>query len=281
MSEPVEIGPLPQVCWAVDWGCAPTAWVEALDPTVKARAEAMATSVLRSLTGYQVGGCPVVARPCSSGCGPVGSYLEAPVTGTSAGALGARVGQWWAHLDLNGQWVNTTCGCTSVCSCTYVPQVVLPSPVGGIVSVMLDGAVLAPAAYRVDDGNRLVRTDGGVWPKCQDMVADIDQPNTFAVVYYNGHRVDGLGSWVAGIMAVEFAKSCTGEKCRLPSGVTSISRMGVSMEIPSTLFDDGLTGIREVDMWVRMWNPHRLRSPSQVWSPDTGNRVRRTTWSSP
>jgi hypothetical protein len=279
MSQPVDIPALPDACWPVDWGCADQAWVQGLDPVVKARSEAMAVQVLRSLTGYQVGGCPVAARPCAVGCAG-GSYLTAPVVSGATGALGARVGPWWAHVGLNGMWVNTACGCATACSCTYVPEVILPAPVGGVVDVTIDGAVLDPSAYRVDDGNRLVRTDGGIWPRCQDMAADLGQPGTFGVVYYNGYPVDGLGSWVAGIMAVEFAKSCIGDKCRLPSGVTSISRMGVSMEIPSSLFDDGLTGIREVDMWVRVWNPHRLKSASQVWSPDLpGPRARRTTWS--
>lgn len=278
MSEPIETPALPAACWPVDWGCADSAWVSELDPVVKDRAEAMAVQVLRSLTGYQVGGCPVVARPCAFGC-VGGSYLEAPVASAATGALGVRVGPWWAHIGMAGVWVNAACGCRSACSCTSVPEVALPAPVGGIVDVTIDGAVLDRTVYRVDNGNRLVRTDGQAWPRCQDMAADLGQPDTFGVVYYNGFQVDGLASWIAGIMAVEFAKSCMGDKCRLPSGVTSISRMGVSMEIPSTLFDDGLTGIREVDMWVRIWNPYRVKSASQVWSPDLGaSRARRTTW---
>jgi hypothetical protein len=100
----------------------------------------------------------------------------------------------------------------------------------------------------------------------------------FGVRYYNNFRPDGLGSWIAGIMAVEFAKSCTGGKCRLPAGVQSISRLGVSMEIPSGMFDQGLTGIREVDSWLRTWNPYQLKSASTVWSPDLRPARRTTSW---
>lgn len=280
MSEPtVPLPALPDACWPVDWACADAAFVEALDPSVKARSEAMATQVLRSLTGFVVGGCPIVVRPCAKSCGNgAGSWLVAPVVGSHSTALGAQVGPWWASIDVDGQWINTSCGCTTPCSCTAVPEVILPSPVGGVVSVSLDGAELDPSAYRVDNGNRLVRVDGGIWPRCQDMTANVDQPGTFAVTFYNNYRPDGLASFVAGIMANEFAKSCTGGKCRLPSGVQTISRLGVSMEIPSGMFDNGLTGIREVDAWVRLWNPYSLKSPSSVWSPDLGRARRTTAW---
>jgi hypothetical protein len=261
-----QVPALPDACWPVDWGCADQTWLDELDATVKARSEAMATQVLRSLTAYQVGGCPIVVRPCSVGCGG-GSYTQAPVAGGDHGALGGQVGQWWPHIEA-GQWVNTACGCTTACSCTYVPEVLLPAPVGGIVSVTIDGATLDPSAYRVDDGNRLVRTDGEAWPKCQDMAAPAGEVGTFAVTYFNGALVDGLGAWIAGILAVEFAKACTGGKCRLPSGVQTISRLGVTMEIPSGMFSNGTTGIREVDAWLATWNPYAAKMPSQVWSPD-------------
>jgi hypothetical protein len=273
----VEIPALPDACWPVDWGCADQDWLTTLDPAVKTRSEAMATQVLRSLTGYQVGGCPITVRPCAKNCGPGGSYMEAPVGfAAHSAALGVQVGPWWASIDVDGQWINTGCGCTQECSCTFVPEVWLPAPVGGVVEVVIDRTALDQNAYRVDNGNRLVRTDGGAWPKCQDMTAAAGADGSFAVRYYNNFRPDGLASWVAGIMAVEFAKSCTGGKCRLPSGVQSISRLGVSMEIPSGMFDQGLTGIREVDSWIRLWNPYKLKSPSSVWSPDTG-KTRRTT----
>lgn len=276
-EESPTIPALPDSCWPVDWACADQVWLEALDPSVKARAESMAVQVLRSLTGYQVGGCPVLVRPCAQQCGG-GTYIEAPVNASNAAALGVRVGPWWASIDTTGRWVNTACGCRTACSCTFVPEVVLPGPVGRVVEVVVDDIILEPHTYRVDNGNRLVRTDGGVWPLCQDMAAPPYEIGTFSVVYYQGAAVDGLSAWVAGIMAVEFAKSCTGAKCRLPAGVQSISRMGVSMDIPAGMFENGTTGIREVDAWLRLWNPYHQVSPSQVWSPDLASaRVRRQT----
>lgn len=266
---------LPNSCWPVDWGCADQDWLATLDVTVRSRAEAMATQVLRSLTSFQVGGCPITVRPCAKGCGG-GSFMASPVTAGNAGALGVRVGPWWASIDVDGQWVNNGCTCTTDCSCSAVSEVLLPAPVGQIVDVFVDEVILAHDSYRVDNGNRLVRLDGEVWPRCQDMSAPHDGPGAFAVTYYNNWLPDGLASWVAGILAVEFAKSCTGAKCRLPSGVQTIARMGVSMEIPTGMFEGGLTGIREVDAWVRVWNPYQLKSVSTVWSPDL-RPARRTT----
>jgi hypothetical protein len=43
------------------------------------------------------------------------------------------------------------------------------------------------------------------------------------------------------------------------------------------MFENGVTGIIEVDSWVRMWNPNALKMPSTVWTPGT-RRARQTTW---
>jgi hypothetical protein len=274
LSEPLP--DLPDLCWPVDWSCVDEEWLESLDAGVRARAEALAVSSLRALTAYQVGGCPVIVRPCAEGCAPP-RYMEAIVTSASAGALGARVGPWWPHINVDGAWVNTGCGCTAPCSCTFVPEVILPAPVGAVVEVNLDGALLDPSAYRVDNGNRLVRTDGQAWPKCQDMAAPAGSEGTFSVRYLNSWPVDGLGSYAAGKLAYEFAQACTGGKCALPNGVQTISRLGVTLEIPTGMFENGVTGIIEVDSWVRMWNPNALKMPSTVWTPGT-RRARQTTW---
>jgi hypothetical protein len=274
VSEP-PLPPLPDLCWPVDWSCADPSWVEDMDPGVKARAEALAVSTLRSLTAYQVGGCPVTVRPCAESCGRT-SYVAAPVLSGTSSALGGPVGQWWPHIDAGGDWTNTACGCTSGCSCEFVPEVILPGPVGRVDSVYLDGAELDPNAYRVDNGNRLVRMDGGVWPSCQHMARPLGAPGTFGVTYLQGIPVDGLGAFVAGKLAVEFAMACSGGQCALPSGVTSIARQGVTMEVSTGMFPGNVTGIVEVDAWVRIWNPNALVMPSTVWSPDVP-RARQVT----
>lgn len=267
--------PVPDLCWPVDWSCADDTWVGELDPGVKERAEALAVATLRALTAYQVGGCPVAVRPCAETCGTT-TYLTAPVLGGNSGALGGPVGQWWPHIGPDGNWTNTACGCRSGCSCEFVPEVVLPGVVGIITEVNLDGATLDPSAYRVDNGNRLVRVDGGVWPTCQHMARPAGDPGTFTVVYQPGYPVDALGAWAAGKLAEQFAQACVGGKCSLPSGVQSIAKQGVTMQIGTGAFPGGQTGIVEVDAWVRTWNPNALAMPTTVWSPDI-NYGRTTT----
>lgn len=267
-------------CAPVDWGCADEAYVEDLDPTVKLRSEALAWLTLRSLTAYQVGDCPITVRPCDPGCGTGRStWVEAPVVSGQTNSLPPRNNTrgWWPHIDEGGNWVNTSCGCTTPCSCTYVPQVELPGPVGRVDAVTVDGVALDPTSYRVDNANQLVRVDGGHWPRCQDMAADCDEVGTFCVTYVRGHAASGLASYIAGVLALEYSKACTGGKCRLPSGVTQVVRNGLTFEMGSEAFENGLTGIREVDNFVAAYNPYHLKSAPQIWSPDM-TPTRTTTW---
>ena len=57
-------------------------------------------------------------------------------------------------------------------------------------------------------------------------------------------------------------------KCRLPRGVTEISRQGVSMTIEGELFPNGQTGIPEVDAFIFLWNPFNMKTRPRVYSPD-------------
>jgi len=127
----------------------------------------------------------------------------------------------------------------------------------------------------VHNGNRLVRTDGDAWPACQDMTSiTVD---SFIVSFYPYLGPNDLLRYAAGLLASEFLKACTGGQCRLPSGVTSISRSGMTMQIPSGLFPTGGTGIREVDAIIRIYNPNGLKMTARVTSPDS-SRGRVQTW---
>lgn len=268
-----------QVCAPTDWGCAPAGYLEQIGPELQAKAEALAWMTLRSLTAYQVGDCPITVRPCAQGCGPdVRTWDEAVVTGSQfAGWVGPRSSLLQPRVVGDGQWINVSCGCTTQCSCTFVPEVILPGPVGRVDEVIVDGVVLDSMSYRVDNGNRLVRTDGGQWPRCQDMAADCGAPGSFCVTYVRGIAADTIASWMAGLLAYEFAQGCSGGACRLPSSVTNVARQGLTFEISSQAFADGLTGIREVDAYVRALNPNRLTAAPTVSSVDRRG-PRATTW---
>lgn len=261
--------PLPDYCWPVDHSCCPTFPADGF-PTddngaaeaLWATADALAGMTLRMLTGYRVGGCPVKVRPCRSGCLPE-TWRTYPAPG--AGVPG---GSMYPVLS-SGTWLNIGCGCAADgCSCTRVCEVTLDGPVGHIAEVKVDGAVLDPSAYRLDGGNRLVRTDAECWPLCQNIEADDTEPGTFSVTYAPGARVDGLGAYAAGLLACEFAKACSGQPCALPTGVVSVVRAGVTYQLASETWAKGLTGIRAVDAYIRRWNPNNLTQASAVWSPD-------------
>jgi len=254
MSEPLP--DLPSLCWPVDWSCVPNE--DDIDPVVKVRSEALATSALRSLTGYQVGGCPIQVRPCSLGCGQASGYQVWPITGQPG------VGPF---INAAGRWVNG-CGCGTSCSCTTLSEVLLPGPVGRVDQVLLDGDVLPATAYRIDNGNRLVRTDGLTWPVCQDMSKPPTADGTFAVTYVRGIVPDGTAAYAAGLLAYEFAKACGGQNCGLPTNVSQIARSGVTYDIEPGTFPNNATGIFAVDAWLRTINPYAVTLPAAVYSID-------------
>lgn len=259
MSTPIpEWGGCP---WPVDPACFGDDW-DALDPEVQDRAVALASSTLVRLTGHRVGGCPITVRPCKAGC--VTSNVRAYWDMQSAWGAGG----FWPHIE-GGVWVNS-CGCVTDCSCTQLCEVELPGPVGRVDKVMLNGAAVAVDQYRVD-GNLVVWVGGTdcPWPTCQDMAAADTEPGTFSITYLNSYPVDALGAYAAGVLSMEFARACVGSnKCRLPPGVTTVTRAGVSYEVASGTFPGGVTGIREVDAFIALWNPGALRQQTQVWSPD-------------
>lgn len=262
------------LCWPVNWEACSADILATLTPEQQALSEALAAQTLRMLTGYRVGGCPTTVRPCNRSCIP-GSWLTAPDPGTYfAGIFGGGFG-FSPYVGLNGQWMNA-CGCRGDgCSCVKVEEVRLPGTVGRVDSVVLDGVTLPPTSYRIDNGNMLVRTDGESWPVCQDMNLD-SGVGTFLVTYLDGNEVDGVGAYVAGLLAAEFAQACIGGDCALPSNVQSITRQGVTMELDPEMFQNGLTGQRTVDSYIRIWNPTDSL-PSGIYSPDAP-RARKTTW---
>lgn len=266
---PSGLPAMPDYCWPVDTSCCAEAWAE-YDSVTKARARALAGQTMRMLTGYQVGGCPVTIRPCK----PNDCYGRS----WNTWALGGY-GQQFQPTNLGDTWLNVSCCGANGCSCTRVCEIELPTPVGPISEIRIDGEIIDPSTYRVDNGRSLVRMGGECWPACQDMTLPAGEIGTFTVTYLNAHPVDGLGAFAAGVLACEFALACTGQACRLPRGVTQVTRQGVSVQLQPATFTNGLTGIAEVDAEILRWNPHQLKAPARIIVP--GQRpVRRTTWDS-
>lgn len=228
-------------------------------------AEAFAWYALQALTGYQLAICPTIVRPCKKSCRN-GTYYTP--------ALGLPFAP---RILPSGAWINVWCGHNDECSCTEIEQITLPGPIGHINSVTIDGDVLEPEAYRVDNGNKLVRQDGGTWPTCQDMNLPEGEAGTFVVSYMRGFGANSMSNHVAGVLAAEFYLGINGDKkCRLKSNVTAVTRQGVSFEMAAGLFANGVTGLPEVDSYVATLNPHGLKTRPVIMSPDSIG-IRQTT----
>lgn len=252
-------------CWPVDdEACEEFATFE--EP-IKEMAKALAAQSMRALTGYAVGGCPGTLRPCSVRC-----------------AAGSAHWHWsngtFMPVNVAGTWINATCGCGWDCSHDGVQAITLPGWVASVQQVKIDGEVLDPTAYRVDDHRELVRTDGEPWPSGQNMGLPDSEVGTFSVTYMTGIEVDAVGARAAGLLACEFAKALAGKTCELPKSVVTVVRQGITLTKTPGVFPDGLTGNLVVDAYTLRYNPYRSKQQSAVWSPDTAGG-RQTTWTAP
>lgn len=245
--------------WPVDPACLTDDW-NALAPEIQKRSLALASATLRRLSGYRVTNCPITVRPCKPSCAAAcGPYYSGLYTGPG----------WQPHVGPDGLWVNT-CSHLDDCSCGPLCEVPLPGPIGRVDQVLI-GALDVTLDVAITDRG-IIYTGAGEcpFPTCQDLAAAPGEPNTFTVTYVNGYVPDALAAYAVGILALEYAKACTNAKgCKLPIGTTSVVRQGVSIEIATGSFPNGMTGIREVDAWIALWRPEGSpRWQPRVWSPD-------------
>lgn len=233
----------------------------------------LAVELLHSFSGQQFGLCRRIVRPCRDECvQPVGAVW-------SNGQLQPTL--------VGGVWFNEACGsCRSGCSCTEVCEVTFPGRIERIIEIRIDGTVVDPLDYRVDNYRKLVAQGAFCWPTCQDMTAPAGEPGTWTVEYLVGTPVPEGGRWAAGLLACEFVKACSpggGGTCELPDGVQRIVREGITLEVVDDIaseFDWGKTGISRVDRWLSSVNPHKITRRAMAFSPDRP-AMRRTTWPCP
>lgn len=258
--------------WPLDTTCAPEFPDEASDWTPQhVLAVEIATEILNARTAGRYGLCPELIRPCRRACTPDGmgtGFLFDP----------RRSGLLNPYQDEHGRWFNFGCGCSRVdCSCKPLCSIRLPGPVNAVVEVRVDGQVIPATEYVLKRGAGwadLIRKGGpggACWPNCQDLEQPITAPGTFSVLYLRGRAVPAAGMRALGSLANEIYKQCIGARgCRLPERVQTVTREGVTYEMfdPGEWLKDGLTGLRDVDLWIDTVNPNRLRQPSAVFSLD-------------
>lgn len=103
-----------------------------------------ASQFMWAVTGRQFGCCTVTIRPCRKKC-------------DDSCCIPSNMGFPWtpAHLA-DGSWTNIACGCQDGCSCSNLCSIDLPSPVCSVDAVFIDGVLVDPSIYRVDDFKKLV-----------------------------------------------------------------------------------------------------------------------------
>lgn len=291
--------------WPIDPSCCP-GWpceVEDWEPRHWV-AVSIASERLWRATGGRYGICREYVRPCRRDCDGWNRVaqglwgLEGPAGGMSGRWGNSWMGGWpggGALLPTNlggGNWINTSCGsCKGGCSCIELCEIRLPGPIACIVEVKWNGKVVDPRTYTVFPTDRLVRRGvsngcgcdscGGpsgcacqpCWPKCQRLDLCDTEPCTFSVLYDRGLPVPPGGILAASRLACKIADSCgsSGGECAIPAGVTQVVREGITYQVQAPSYEAGqpfFTGIPEVDEWVALVNPHGLKQPSAVFSPD-------------
>lgn len=222
-----------------------------VNPALLTESITVASQVLYEASGRRFAGiCQRTVRPCQT---------DACACGYQILSRGHLVG--WD----DSCWDGYNCGCQAV------SRVKLAGYVRSIQEVKIDGVVVDPSAYRVDENRWLVRVDGSRWPSCQSMDVADTEPGSFAVTYNYGRIPPTSAQQAARQLACEIYKSCTGaNECALPTGVTRVTRQGLTFERSFFQRDaNGIwrTGLGLVDLYLNSTNPHGLRRRAVFWSP--------------
>lgn len=249
--------------------------LENLDDDMREIVEHAAVEYLWRWSGRRFGLCSVSVRPCEEDCTKGSTWRG--WSGSPAGF--PFVGAGFFPYIWQGSWFNAICNnCnTQRCGCARISTVVLPGPVNEILEILIDGEIVNPNVYRLDNLG-LSRLDGTAWPRCQNMLHDpdgespvSDASDTFQVTYLQGVAVPAAGQLAAGTLACELAKqACGGGGCRLPKRVQTVQREGVTITLPNddAFFSNGSTGIWEIDMFLSSVQQEN-RTGYRVTSPDT------------
>jgi hypothetical protein len=224
---------------------------------------AAATEVLFYASGQQFGLCTQTLRPCRRDC--EGTYWAGNQFPEWGGGLGSS---WPVPALIDGQWYNLTCGtCGDNCSCSMISEAMLPAPVYDITEVKVDGVVLSPDAYRVDDYRILVRLDGEMWPWCNDLSVGDTEVGTWSVTARFGQPPPVLGSIAVGELACEISKLIACDSgCKLsPFFLQSLNRQGVQFTFdPQQEF--GM--LPATSLFIKTFNPNGLRGRAQAYNLD-------------
>lgn len=259
-----------------------------LDDDVVADAIDVASDLLFRLAGHRWPGvCERTVRP-------------------TARPAGGEPSWWWQSAsDLSsGSWVNFTaglldswgtCGCNRrrLTGASSTPSVQLGAyPVLSVLTVMLDGQVLDPGEYRIDDDRWLTRVPVAGsrvnvgWPCCQRLDLPDTEVGTWSVQFTFGGAPPSSGQAAACALASELARMWDADfdgDCGLDPSVSSVTREGITIDVESVA-EAGRAqgfGVPEVKMFLEAVNPSGMRRRARAVNPDRAVGTVRTAPTSP
>lgn len=135
-------------------------------------------------------------------------------------------------------------------------------PVREVLEVVELGKVVDPTNYTLRDRHFIRRKNGQGW------VAN--QMNELEVTYIYGALPPNAGIRAAIILANQlYLSEIDSDECALPTRITSIQRQGVSITAldPQDFLLEGRTGIYEVDLFIKTYNPNQAQKKSKIIVP--------------
>ena len=294
--------PDPDVDWAVVGPCQPWASAQAVwdccgqpmttigegsdqeeCPVDMSQFALEASQVLYELSGRQFSGaCEKTVRPC----GNITCNFQVLSRGY---IVWGGYGNWWwdpywtPYWD-DGWWWNGS----NACGCRPLDRVELSGyPVREITEVKIDGAVVDPSTYRLDERRYLARVPDPLdpdtwlrWPACQNMGLPDTESGTFSVTYRYGQDPPPLGIHAVAQLGCELYKACAGQECALPTGTTRVNRQGITIEklafatwgytpsrVARTRPSGWNTGMPVVDAFLNTYNSAGLKRRPVFWAP--------------
>lgn len=205
-------------------------------------------------------------------CAKIDGYKPAEVTR----AIGAATDFLWRRsgCQYTGDLETTLrpcapCGHDGGCGCNW-RNVELETPgdlpVISIDEVRVDGDIIPTSGYTLTANKYLTHRDySWAWWPYQDMNLDEGELGTWAVDITYGQAVPSLGIIACIDLTEELLKSCNGQDCALPQGVTTISRDGVTYNFEP--ISSGYTNIQTVDLFLSPKSPYTATSWSGFGNP--------------
>lgn len=143
-------------------------------------------------------------------------------------------------------------------------------PILTIEEVRIGATVIASTDYTLL-GNYLVPRGVAMYFAYQDINVDPGDQGSWEVDITYGEAVPALGKIACEDLANEFLKSCKGEECALPHGVTSLTQDGTTYNFES--ITTGYTNIQTVDLFLSPEGGYANQKWSGFGIPDSPTMI--------